>query len=184
MTNPAGAAPVKQILKSDINVPGAKRIKLRYGPYKVPGMNRQNKFSKHWGMLESHYDIAIDKPCSGECNILKQVGGLEYTDGKNANIDTGLWQVVIFDIYDAFHYLIIVRLHHMVHFNSGPNRWDPVGIKEASCLPHEGVNTMGGSKLQRGTISAKNTERYFVTGNERTPLHVSFSNCSLNCDLR
>jgi hypothetical protein len=30
---------------------------------------------------------------------------------------------------------------------------------------------MGGAALGRGTISAKNTERYFVTGNERTPFN-------------
>lgn len=151
-TAPAGAAPSKVTLKSDLNVPNAKRIKIRSGPYLVPGMNRQNSFSKHWGMLESYYDTKIEKPCS-DCNILKQVGGLEYPNGTNANIDSGLW------------------LHHMVHFNTGPGRWDPVGIKESSCLPHEGVNTMGGASLGRGTISAKNTERYFVTGNERTPFH-------------
>jgi hypothetical protein len=30
---------------------------------------------------------------------------------------------------------------------------------------------MGGAALGRGTLSAKNTERYFVTGNERTPFN-------------
>jgi hypothetical protein len=59
----------------------------------------------------------------------------------------------------------------MVHFNTGPRRWDPAALSEGSCLPHEGVNTMGGSALGQGFISAKNTERYFVTGNERTPFH-------------
>jgi hypothetical protein len=54
-------------------------------------MNRQNSFSKHWGMLESYYDLDVKKPCSGECNILRQVGGLEYANGTNANIDSGLW---------------------------------------------------------------------------------------------
>jgi len=100
--------------------------------------------------LESYYDTKIDKPCS-DCNILRQVGGLEYVNGTNANIDSGLW------------------LHHMVHFVTGPRRWDPVAISERSCIPHEGVNTMGGASLGQGQISAKNTERYFVTGNERTP---------------
>jgi hypothetical protein len=57
----------------------------------------------------------------------------------------------------------------MVHFNTGPRRWDPVAVNEGSCLPHEGVNAMGGAALGRGQISARNTERYFVTGNERIP---------------
>jgi len=151
-TRPTGEAPARATLKSDLNVPGVKQIKVRTGPYLVPGMNRQNTFSKHWGMLESYYDTKVEKPCS-ECNILRQVGGLEYANGTNANIDTGLW------------------LHHMVHFNTGPRRWDPVAYGEGSCLPHEGVNTMGGAALGRGTISARNTERYFVTGNERTPFN-------------
>jgi hypothetical protein len=59
----------------------------------------------------------------------------------------------------------------MVHFNTGPRRWDAVGTSEGSCIPMDGVNTMGGASLGRGTISAKNTERYFVTGNERLPFH-------------
>jgi len=59
----------------------------------------------------------------------------------------------------------------MVHMNAGPRRWDPVGISESSCLSHEGVNTMGGAILGRGSISAKNSERNFVTGNERMPFH-------------
>jgi hypothetical protein len=133
-------------------VPGAKRVKVRTGPYLVPGMNRQNSFSKHWGMLESYYDINVEKPCT-DCNILRQQGGLEYTNGDNANIDTGLW------------------LHHMVHFNVGPRRWDAAGVTESSCLPMEGVNTMGGAALGKGSISARNTDRYFVTGNERVPFH-------------
>ena len=85
--------PARTESKSDFNVPLAKKIKVRTGPYKVPGMNRQNSFSKHWGMLESYYDKEVQRPCSGDCNILRQVGGLEYTDGSNANIDKGLWYV-------------------------------------------------------------------------------------------
>jgi len=78
---------------------------------------------------------------------------LEYPDGRNANIDSNLW------------------LHHLVHFNAGPRRWDTVGITENGCVPIDGVNAMGGSSLGRGSLSAKNTERYFVTGNERLPFH-------------
>src|ERR1700759_1959614 len=63
------------------------------------------------------------------------------------------------------------RLHHMVHFVAGPKRWDAVAYNVPSCLPHEGVNSMGGAALGRGNINAKNSERYFVTGNERLPFH-------------
>jgi hypothetical protein len=87
-----GAPEAPKISESPIQIPGVKtkQVKIRTGPYKVPGMNRQNPFSKHWGMLESYYDTNIQKPCE-DCNILRQVGGLEYADGKNANIDSGLW---------------------------------------------------------------------------------------------
>jgi len=57
-----------------------------------------------------------------------------------------------------------------VHVNTGPRRWDPVGIKEPYCLTNEGVSTAKPS-LGRGAVSAKNSERYFVTGNERMPFH-------------
>ena len=59
----------------------------------------------------------------------------------------------------------------MVHFNTGPRRWDAAAYREPNCLPHDGVNTFGGASLGRGAISVKNTERYFVTGNERTPFN-------------
>jgi hypothetical protein len=45
----------------------------------------------HAGMLEAYPDFNVEKPCTGECNILRQVGGLEYANGSNANIDTGMW---------------------------------------------------------------------------------------------
>lgn len=34
-----GATPKKQLIKTESQVPGVKRIKMRYGPYKVPNMN-------------------------------------------------------------------------------------------------------------------------------------------------
>jgi hypothetical protein len=54
-------------------------------------MKYQNTQSCNWGMLESFYDTQIEKPCKGKCNILRQEGGLEYANGENANIDTGMW---------------------------------------------------------------------------------------------
>jgi hypothetical protein len=53
----------------------------------------KKSISGHAGMLENYVDTAIEKPCSGECVILRQVGGLEYTNGENANIGTGMWYV-------------------------------------------------------------------------------------------
>lgn len=42
------------------------------------------------GMLWNYPDLSIDKPCT-QCVLLSQVAGLEYPDGRNANIDSGLW---------------------------------------------------------------------------------------------
>jgi hypothetical protein len=89
VAHPAGAAPQRRDETSTFPVPGAKKIVMRHGPYKVPGMSKKST-SGHAGMLESYIDKQIEKPCSN-CNILRQVGGLEYADAKNANIDTGMW---------------------------------------------------------------------------------------------
>lgn len=99
-------------------------------------------FTGHAGMLETYYDNSIEKPCSGQCSILRQQGGLEYPNGTNANIDSGMW------------------LHHMVHFVTGPKRWDAVGSGNRMCLPFVGFGS-----------SPSRSERYFVTGNERTPFN-------------
>ena len=42
------------------------------------------------GALWNCGDAQIEKPCD-ECTLIGMVAGLEYPDGKNANIDTGLW---------------------------------------------------------------------------------------------
>jgi hypothetical protein len=44
-------------------------------------------------MLEGYFDKDVAKPCE-ECNILYQIAGLEYANGTNANIDTGMWCVL------------------------------------------------------------------------------------------
>lgn len=43
------------------------------------------------GALWNYADLVAPKPCEGECTIVGVNAGLEYPDGKNANIDTGLW---------------------------------------------------------------------------------------------
>jgi hypothetical protein len=136
VADPPGAAPKKVSLKSDSQVPGTKRVKLRYGPYSVPNMNKTSLVGEQ-GMLWNYPDLAIPKPCT-ECTIVRQWAGLEYPNGNNANIDTGMW------------------LHHMVHFAVGPQRWDPTCWGRSS-LPHVDVNA-----------SPSNAERYFSSGNERT----------------
>jgi hypothetical protein len=136
VSDPAGASAKKVEMKSPSLVPGARRVKLRYGPYSVPNMNKAG-INGEAGALWNYPDTSVAKPCT-ECTILAQQAGLEYPDGRNANIDTGMW------------------LHHMVHFTIGSGRWDPTCYGKSS-LPHVDVGA-----------SPSNGERYFSSGNERT----------------
>jgi hypothetical protein len=89
--DPPGALPRRIEMPSDINVAGAKKIKIRNGPYRVPNMGVKS-FSGHAGMLEGYLERGVEKPCSkGECSLLRLVGGLEYANGSIANINTGMW---------------------------------------------------------------------------------------------
>ena len=79
--DPSGAAPKRvQIAARHPIVLGSKTIKLRYGPYKV------SKASMVWNNI----DVSVDKPCQ-DCMIIGMNAGLEYPNGTNANIDSGMW---------------------------------------------------------------------------------------------
>jgi hypothetical protein len=55
-----GAAPRKTTLTSKFDIPGAQRVKLRYGPYKVPNMKRKNMLGVS-GMLFNYPQRNIEK---------------------------------------------------------------------------------------------------------------------------
>jgi len=143
VADPPGAAPKRQDLPATSKVPGAKRVKMRYGPYSVPNMNKTSLVGEA-GALWNYPDTSIAKPCT-ECVILGQQAGLEFPNGKNANIDSGMW------------------LHHMVQFNTGPGRQDPTCFNKPS-MPHVDVGT-----------SPQNSERYFSSGNERTHVQLDIN---------
>jgi hypothetical protein len=88
--DPPGAAPRKQFLQTPSTVPGAKRVKIRSGPYLVPNMSKKS-LRGHAGMLQNYPDTDIAKPCAGNCTILFAQAGLEYPDGSVANVNTGMW---------------------------------------------------------------------------------------------
>lgn len=50
----------------------------------------------------------------------------------------------------------------MVAVVAGPSRWDASALGEGLCLPHFGLGT-----------SAATAERFFATGNERTPFNYN-----------
>jgi hypothetical protein len=90
--------------------PEAKRVKIRYGPFRIPAVGEQNYQSQVLnvqGMADS-LTVGVKKPCD-ECTLLTLVADLEYADGSPANNSNGAW------------------LHHVVLLNSGP------GIIETNC---------------------------------------------------
>lgn len=84
---PAGAGPTRiEETARAANVPNSKTVKVRYGPYKVPSMKVKNILGEG-GALWNYPDSFVEKPCE-ECVIVGMNAGLEYPDGKDANIDT------------------------------------------------------------------------------------------------
>jgi len=134
----AGAAPELETLSP--RQAGAKRVKVRYGPYMIPNRNSGfvGKASEgEGGMLWNVPDMNVKKPCT-DCMITMMQAGLESDKGASVNTNSGLW------------------LHHMVAINIGKGRSD------ATC-----ANTMSLPHVDVGTSPAM-SERFFSSGNERT----------------
>jgi hypothetical protein len=51
VADPPGAAPKRQVQQAKSKVPGAKRVKIRSGPYRVPNMGKKSFPSGHAGMV-------------------------------------------------------------------------------------------------------------------------------------
>lgn len=140
----AANIPRRQDVQSKIDVPGAKAVKMRYGPYKVKGvksMGKANPNGDMHGMLENWPDQDFPRPCEADCTIIGMRAGLEYADGKDANVDTG------------------IMLHHSVLILIGPGRSDPSCSRFEASVPHNAANT-----------TARISERMFASGNERFPV--------------
>jgi hypothetical protein len=60
-------------------------------------MGTKNPQSGEYGALSNFPDLTPEKPCE-ECTIVRMEAGLEYPNGTDANIDSGMW------------------LHHVRHF--------------------------------------------------------------------
>jgi hypothetical protein len=90
VADPPGAAPRKQVLPTPSKIPGVQRVKIRSGPYRVVSM-AEKSFSGHAGMLENYPDLEIQKPHDDEFTMLWQQAGLEFANGTDANVDSGMW---------------------------------------------------------------------------------------------
>ncbi|QDS77070.1 hypothetical protein FKW77_007229 [Venturia effusa] len=133
------AAPKRMVMKSRIShIPGAKTVKIRYGPYTVPAP----AVPGGEGMVWNSPTPSIEKPCTGKCTIVGMNAGLEFADGSDANTDQKMW------------------LHHMVLFNIGSNAWD------ATCtvfgLPHMIVGSVPASSER---IFSSGNERTMIPFN-------------------
>jgi hypothetical protein len=78
--------------------PAGKLVKMRYGPFKLPPNSVVSALPEFAGGPK------ISKPCE-ECYIGAFQGGLEYEDGSEANVDTGMY------------------LHHFVLVNNNKPDW-------------------------------------------------------------
>jgi hypothetical protein len=134
--------------KSNVEL-GAKRVKVRYGPYRSPGTKSGyvgKALEGTGGMVWNLPDDNVQKPCS-DCTITFIQGGLELPNGTSVNTNKGLW------------------LHHMVALNHGTNRSDPTCREQTRpSMPHIDVG-----------YTAQNSERFFSTGNERSAFDLSKS---------
>jgi hypothetical protein len=151
-TTPSTAGPTTTRTTAPSNIP-IQTKKIRYGPFTVPNVNAPGKSSLSWalpflgvtlekGMIWNEPKKDQTKPCD-DCFITSIEAGLEYTDGSNANIHNGLW------------------LHHMVAMNQGAGRSDATCSSAAFSMPHFAVGA-----------TAKNSERFFASGNERTTMNI------------
>lgn len=68
-------------IKSPKSDPAAKLVKIKHGPYTVPG---------NGGMVHNAMTAKVTMPCTN-CYVTALQAGLEYPDGSDANIDTGAW---------------------------------------------------------------------------------------------
>jgi hypothetical protein len=94
------------IIEADLDVTkpgkdGAKVKKIRVGPMKVAGgksqlyMVNRGTFGLVSGLVGAFQpfgtgDVTMETPCT-DCFITAMQLGLEYPDGKSANVDTGAW---------------------------------------------------------------------------------------------
>jgi hypothetical protein len=92
------SVPAKIKLTDKPNDPAAKLVKLRYGPFTVPP---NSMFAP---LPEMAGGPKIQKPCE-ECYLGAFQGGLEYEDGTDANVNTGMY------------------MHHFVIINRNKPDW-------------------------------------------------------------
>jgi hypothetical protein len=112
--------PAKIKITDAPNDPAGKLVKLRYGPLVVPANSMFSVLPKEMG------GPVIHKPCE-ECYLGAFQGGLEYEDGSEANVDTGMY------------------LHHFVIVNNNQPDW-LCGLRMGSMFRSQYVYNSGNER--------------------------------------
>jgi hypothetical protein len=88
---PKGLVPEIQISKG-VKFVGSKRVKIRYGPFRVPSTQEKNFNLLMWNVegTATSFHMNVRRPCEDECMILGIQADLEYADGSAANVTNGV----------------------------------------------------------------------------------------------
>jgi hypothetical protein len=75
-----------------VDYPQAKRVKIRYGPFRAPPSSEKTEASDLWNTpgLASAVVYNQKRPCEDRCSILTLYSDLEYADGSPANDTNGV----------------------------------------------------------------------------------------------
>jgi hypothetical protein len=115
------------------------------------------------GMIWNKPVINVQKPCGG-CLITGIQAGLEYADGTDANIDTGLW------------------LHHMVLLASGTGKADATcayGLPQVA-VAHPGAERIFASGNERTPVDLTRTGNFGYRLNSADQLHLLVDLMNMN----
>jgi hypothetical protein len=79
-----------------VKFPEAKRVKIRYGPYRIPPQNEKNFNKVVWNVqgVSTSFHMNVKRPCEEECTILGIEANMEYADGSAANTSSGVSNLV------------------------------------------------------------------------------------------
>lgn len=143
---PSGMYVEPSLVVGSPRTPGATVTKLSYGPFHV-GAN---------SAVENLPVMSIKSPCD-ECYIVALQAGLEDTEGKVINVDTGAW------------------LHHMVMYQNGRSQKD-------GCSPISGMARIFASGNERTAVRTNNKLKYGVShpANTNMGMLIDLMNISKN----
>jgi hypothetical protein len=71
---------------------GMRRVRVRYGPFRLPAKTEKNLDWLVWNMegAVTNLKYNVKRPCEGECWIGRIVSDLEFAEGKSATVEDGV----------------------------------------------------------------------------------------------